>query len=64
MVLAVERSESGPDYLPLLQRELIEVIRKYVDVDQEKVKVDIERGVGMSMLEVNVELPNGERVAV
>ena len=38
--------------------ELIEVIRKYVDIDQDKVNVDFQSGTGFSTLEVNVELPN------
>ena len=34
IIVAQERSSRGaPDYLPLLQRELLEVIRKYVSVD-------------------------------
>jgi septum formation topological specificity factor MinE len=30
-----------PDYLPLLQRELLEVIKKYVNIDVDAVKVDL-----------------------
>ena len=34
IIVAQERSaRGGPDYLPLLRRELLEVIRKYVNVD-------------------------------
>ena len=52
---------SGPSYefLPLLQSELLEVIKKYIEVDPDRVKVDIEKGEGMSVLEVNIELPSG-----
>src|SRR5690242_11997008 len=36
IIVAQERSQRGaPDYLPLLRRELLEVIRKYVNVDQD-----------------------------
>ena len=35
IIIAQERTSRGaPDYLPLLQRELLEVIRKYVSVDE------------------------------
>ena len=51
--------EGGPDFLPLMQREIMEVIRKYVEIDDERVAVDFNRGPGFSTLEVNVELPNG-----
>ena len=60
VIIAHERV-SGPTYefLPLLQRELLEVIRKYVEVDPKRVKVDIEKGEEISVLEVNIELPPG-----
>ncbi len=58
VLVALDRSGGdGPDFLPLLQRELLEVIRKYVEVDLDRVKVELERGNGFSTLEVNVELP-------
>ena len=35
IIVAQERSTRGaPDYLPLLRNELLEVIKKYVHVDQ------------------------------
>ena len=34
IIIAQERSSQGaPDYLPLMRREILEVIRKYVSVD-------------------------------
>ena len=49
VLVALDRTGGGgPDFLPLLQRELLEVIRKYVDVDQEKVNVDFQAGTGFS----------------
>jgi cell division topological specificity factor len=58
VLIAHERTGGNtPDFLPLLQKELLEVIRKYVEIDQEKVQVDFERGDRYSTLEVNVELP-------
>ena len=41
----------------MLQRELLEVIRKYVQIDEKKVEVSFERGGDYSTLEVNIELP-------
>ena len=58
VIIAHERdSQGGYEFLPLLQRELLEVIRKYIEIDPRRVKVDIERGDTMSVLEVNIELP-------
>ncbi|MCB1883218.1 MAG: cell division topological specificity factor MinE [Geminicoccaceae bacterium] len=59
-LLAIDR-QGGPDFLPLLQKELMDVIRKYVDVDEKRVIVDFQHGQGFSTLEVNVELPNAAR---
>jgi len=36
---------------------LIAVVARYVAVDPEKVVVNLERGQGMSALEINIELP-------
>jgi cell division topological specificity factor len=59
VLVALDRQGGGgPDFLPLLQKELLEVIRKYVEIDQDKVNVDFQSGTGFSTLEVNVELPN------
>jgi cell division topological specificity factor len=42
IIVAQERGErGGPDYLPLLRRELLEVIRKYVNVDPEAVSTNL-----------------------
>ena len=58
IIVAQERSQRGaPDYLPLLRRELLEVIRKYVNVDQEAVEVHVEREGDHEVLELSVALP-------
>ena len=58
IIIAQERtSRGGPDYLPLLQRELLEVIRKYVNVDVEAVKVDLVKDGEHDVLDISVALP-------
>ena len=60
IIIAQERtSRGGPDYLPLLQRELLEVIRKYVNVDVEAVKVDLVKDGEHDVLDISVALPDG-----
>ena len=64
IIIAQERSASGgPDYLPLLRRELLEVIRKYVNDDVEAVKVDVVKDGEHDVLDISVALPE-ERAAV
>lgn len=56
------RAENNSDFLPKLQQELIAVIAKYVDIDQEQVKVELERTGNCSVLELNITLPNAEAI--
>ncbi|MGA9333009.1 MAG: cell division topological specificity factor MinE [Rudaea sp.] len=58
IIVAQERAErDSPDYLPLLRRELLEVIKKYVNVDPDAVTVNVERDGGHEVLELSVALP-------
>lgn len=58
ILLAHERAGlAGADFLPQLQREILEVIRKYVAVDEDRVQVKLDREIDLSVLEVNIELP-------
>ena len=64
IIIAQERTTAGaPDYLPLLRRELLEVIRKYVNVDADAVKVDLVKDGEHDVLDISVALPE-ERAAV
>ena len=59
IVVSHERMrQSDPDYLPLLQKELIDVIAKYVDIDPDQVNVALDRDGARSVLELNITLPD------
>lgn len=59
IIIAHERiSRDKPDYLSSLQQDLIDVIAKYVNVNKNDVKVELERKDGCSILELNVTLPH------
>ncbi len=58
IIVAQERTNrSGPDYLPLLRRELFEVIKKYVNVDPDSIQVNLGKEEGQDVLELSVALP-------
>jgi cell division topological specificity factor len=59
IIVSQERSRrgGGPDYLPLLRKELLEVIRKYVNVDPDAIQVNVEKEDGHEILELSVALP-------
>ena len=57
IVLAPERAgRSAPDFLPLLQREVLAVVAKYLEVEDEMIKIHLEKVGETSVLEINVEL--------
>ncbi|MEO7401008.1 MAG: cell division topological specificity factor MinE, partial [Polaromonas sp.] len=47
-----------PDYLPALQRDLIAVISKYIHINPNDIKVNLERQDNLDILEVKIELPD------
>ena len=59
IIVAHERGQRAqPDYLPDLQKDLLEVIRKYVPIDQEQIQVELENQGNCSILELNITLPD------
>ncbi len=58
VIVARERGHrGGPDYLPALQQEILNVVRRYVEVEDDAVKVQVEREGDCEVLELNVTLP-------
>ena len=61
IILAHERSgrtAHEPDYLPALQRDLMAVLAKYINVNPDDIKVLLERQGNFDVLEVKIELPD------
>ena len=61
IILAHERSGRSacePDYLPALQRELVAVISKYIKINPDDIKVQLDRQDNLDVLEVKIELPD------
>ncbi len=59
ILVAHERSSRNqPSYLPQLQRELLEVIKKYINVDQEAISFHFEQDDDQETLELNIVLPD------
>ncbi len=48
----------APVFLPKLQEDLLQVIRKYVQVSDDAVKIDVERDGDMDVLELNIVVPD------
>ena len=58
-MIAHERADGStqPDFLPKLRDELIAVISKYVKVNEDAVKFNVQKQDNMEILEVNIALP-------
>ena len=63
IIIAQERVKDDiPDYLPMLQQELLQVLAKYVQISEKDIKINHDTRDGVDMLELNITLPE-ERVA-
>jgi cell division topological specificity factor len=57
IVLAHERaSRDAPDFLPALQKELLEVVGRYVEIRDDMLRINVGRSGDTSLLEINVEI--------
>jgi len=58
ILLTHERKTGGKsDLVQLLREEILAVVAKHVDLEPEDVRVTIERGEEISLLEIDVEIP-------
>lgn len=60
ILLAHERISVGDgkdDLLAQLHREIMEVIKRHVAIDQDKVQIKLDRQANCSLLEIDVEVP-------
>jgi cell division topological specificity factor len=65
IIVAHERGgrHASPDYLPALKKELLSVVRKFVAIEQDQVKVNLDREGDCEILELNIVLPEDEQRA-
>jgi cell division topological specificity factor len=52
-----EGRSGGPTYLPRLREEILDVVRKYVQVPDNAVNINVQREDGLEVLEMNIALP-------
>lgn len=64
IILAREHSDrDGPDFLPQMKRDLLEVVARYVNIDLDQVQVNLDRDGECDILELNIMLPEAEALA-
>lgn len=58
VLIAHERTgRNGPDYLPMLKQDILNVIKKYVSVGEDQVSVQLDMQENCDVLELNITLP-------
>lgn len=58
IIIEQERKElDSPDFLPLLRKDILEAIGKYVSINVDDVKVDLQCRDNNAVLELNISLP-------
>ncbi len=56
------RRRTSPSYLEQLERDILEVIRKYVEISPEQISVHLDqRSEDLAVLELNVTLPDDKK---
>ncbi len=65
LLLAYERTNRNqPDLVALLREEIMAVITRHVKVDQDDVRVTMDRGKTTSTLEIDIQFPNAGAMAI
>jgi len=65
LLLAHERSaRNQPDLLGVLREEILDVIRRHVAFEPDKVQIKMDRGRSVSTLQFEIEIPNGIRISM
>jgi len=61
IIVAHQRGKRGSraldSFIPKLQQELLDVVKKYVEIDNDQVKMHLEKEGDYEILEVNIPLP-------
>ena len=65
ILVAHERAERNrPSYLPMLQKEILAVVQKYVNVGKEAITVNVDQSDNQEILELNIVLPEDKEAEI
>ena len=57
IIVAHERRHAGnPDFLPRLQKDILEVVRKYLPIEENQIRLSVDRNGDCEVLELNIAL--------
>ncbi|MGI6656890.1 MAG: cell division topological specificity factor MinE [Desulfobulbus sp.] len=50
------RAANTPDFLPQLQNDILDVVRKYIQINEDQIKLSLDRRDDCEVLELNISL--------
>jgi cell division topological specificity factor len=57
IIVAHERRRSStPDFLPQLQNDILQVVRKYIHINEEQIQLSVDKRGDFEVLELNISL--------
>jgi cell division topological specificity factor len=57
IIVAHERRQAqSPDFLPRMQCDILEVVRKYIPISEDQIKLSIDKRGDFEVLELNISL--------
>jgi len=56
------RGNNHPDYVLKLKKEILEVLKKYMDIDDDLIEINHENEDGNEYLELNISLPDNNKL--
>lgn len=64
IIVSHERSlrHGGLDYLPRMQQDILDVIKKYIEIDSDQLKMNIEHDNDYEVLEMNITFPDSQNL--
>lgn len=61
IIVAHERRKTDtPDFLPKLQQDILEVVRKYIHISEDQVKLSLDSSGDVEVLELNISLAESD----
>ncbi|MEA3465251.1 MAG: cell division topological specificity factor MinE [Thermodesulfobacteriota bacterium] len=63
IIVARERRQANsPDFLPQMQQDILQVVRKYIHIEEEDMKLTVDNSGDYEVLELNIALSeNGDK---
>ncbi len=62
IIVAHERRRpSSPDFLPRMQQDILEVVRKYIPIAEDQIKLSVDSSGDCEVLELNISLSDAAK---